>query len=50
MSGKKSSWPELDKLKGLVRENDTIVVESWSRLGRITKGLFELTDFFKKSK
>lgn len=48
MSGKKSSRPELDKLKELVRENDTIVVESWSRLGRSTKDLFELMDFFKE--
>ncbi|MGX7389258.1 recombinase family protein [Carnobacterium divergens] len=50
MSGKKSSRPELDKLKELVRENDTIVVESWSRLGRSTKDLFELMDFFKEKK
>lgn len=50
MSGKKSSRPELDKLKDLVRENDTIVVESWSRLGRSTKDLFELMDFFKEKK
>lgn len=50
MSGKKSSRPELDKLKELVRENDTIVVESWSRLGRSTKDLFELMDFLRKSK
>lgn len=50
MSGKKSSRPELDKLKDLVRENDTIVVESWSRLGRSTKDLFELMDFFKDKK
>lgn len=50
MSGKKSSRPALDKLKSVVREGDSVVVESWSRLGRSTKDLFELMDFFKAKK
>lgn len=50
MSGKKSSRPALDKLKSVVREGDAVVVESWSRLGRSTKDLFELMDLFKAKK
>ncbi|WP_321383506.1 recombinase family protein [uncultured Enterococcus sp.] len=46
ISGTKSSRPELNKLKESVREGDTVIVESWSRLGRSTKDLIDLVDFF----
>lgn len=47
VSGVKSNRPELLKLKSKVRPGDTVVVESWSRLGRSTKNLIELVEFFK---
>lgn len=47
VSGVKSNRPELLKLKSKVRPGDTVVVESWSRLGRSTKDLIELVEFFK---
>ncbi|MBP1044584.1 recombinase family protein [Vagococcus sp. BWB3-3] len=50
ISGKLASRPALDELKSVVRENDTIVVESWSRLGRSTKDLLELMDYFEDKK
>ncbi|MGX7265870.1 recombinase family protein [Enterococcus crotali] len=50
ISGTKSSRPELNKLKDNVREGDTIVVESWSRLGRSTRDLIDLVEFFDKKK
>lgn len=50
MSGRKTNRPVLDKMKSLVREGDTVVIESWSRLGRSTKDLFELMDLFKEKK
>lgn len=46
MSGTKTNRPELNKLKENVRNGDTIIVESWSRLGRSTKDLIELMEFF----
>lgn len=46
ITGTKSNRPALDKLKEVVREGDTVVVESWSRLGRSTKDLINLVDFF----
>ena len=48
ITGTKASRPELDKLKENVREGDTIVVESWSRLGRSTKDLISLVEFFNE--
>jgi len=48
MSGTKSDRPELNKLKEIVREGDTVIVESFSRLGRSTKDLIDLVDYFEK--
>lgn len=50
ITGTKASRPELNKLKDNVREGDTIVVESWSRLGRSTRDLIDLVEFFDKKK
>lgn len=50
ISGTKSSRPELNKLKSVVRDGDTVVVESWSRLGRSTKDLINLVEFFSSKK
>ena len=47
MSGTKSNRPELIRLKDKVRPADTIVIESFSRLGRSTKDLIELVEFFE---
>lgn len=47
MSGTKKNRPELDRLKEEVRSGDTIVVESWSRLGRSTKDLIDLVNYFQ---
>lgn len=47
VSGIKSNRPQLLKLKSIVKPGDTVVVESWSRLGRSTKDLIELVEFFK---
>ena len=45
-TGTKADRPELNRLKDKVREGDTVVVESWSRLGRSTKDLIELVEWF----
>jgi len=45
-TGTKPIRPELNRLKDKVREGDTVVVESWSRLGRSTKDLIELVEWF----
>lgn len=50
ISGTKSSRPALNKLKKAVQEGDTIIVESWSRLGRSTKDLIDLVEFFSEKK
>ena len=47
MSGTKTDRPELTRLKDKVRPGDTLVVESFSRLGRSTKDLIELVDYFE---
>lgn len=46
MTGTKANRPELNRLKDKVREGDTVVVESWSRLGRSMKDLLDLVDWF----
>lgn len=46
MSGTKASRPELSRLMDKVRAGDTVVVESWSRLGRSLPDLFELIRVF----
>ena len=48
MTGTKKHRPELDQLKEEVREGDTVVVESWSRLGRSTKDLIDLVNYFQE--
>lgn len=48
VSGIKANRPELLKLKKRVRPGATVIVESWSRLGRSTKDLIELVEFFKR--
>lgn len=47
MSGTKKDRPELIRLKDKVRPGDSIVVESFSRLGRSTKDLIELVEYFE---
>lgn len=44
MTGTKAHRPELDRLKGKLREGDTVVIESLSRLGRSTKDLLALIE------
>jgi len=48
ISGTIKDRPELDKVKLRVREGDTVVIESLSRLGRSTKDLLELIDNWDK--
>lgn len=47
ITGTKASRPELDKVKEIVRDGDTLVIESLSRLGRSTKDLLSLLDDFQ---
>ena len=47
ISGMKRSRPELDRLLAALKEGDTVVVESLSRLGRSTKNLIELVEMFQ---
>lgn len=49
ISGTKSSRPELDRLKDKIRPGDTVVVESFSRLGRSTKDLIDLVNYFEEN-
>lgn len=48
ISGTKISRPELSRLKDKIRPGDTIVVESFSRLGRSTKDLINLVNYFEE--
>ena len=48
MTGTKKERPELTKMIDRMTENDTVVVESLSRLGRSTKDLIELTELFEQ--
>ena len=50
ITGTKANRPELNKLKESIRKGDTIIIESWSRLGRSTKDLINLMDFFSENK
>jgi DNA invertase Pin-like site-specific DNA recombinase len=45
-SATKTERPELDRLKDKVKSGDTVVIESFSRLGRSTKDLLELIEYF----
>ena len=47
ITGTKANRPELNKLKEKVREEDIVVIESLSRLGRSTKNLLELVEFLE---
>ncbi len=46
ITGTKKHRPELDKMLGVLKAGDTVVVESLSRLGRSVKNLAELMDYF----
>lgn len=46
ISGVKANRPELMRLRDKARKGDTVVVESWSRLGRSTRDLIEQMDWF----
>ncbi|WP_102335250.1 recombinase family protein [Salimicrobium jeotgali] len=48
MTGTKSSRPELERLKDKLRPGDLVVVESFSRLGRSTKDLIDLVNYFEE--
>jgi DNA invertase Pin-like site-specific DNA recombinase len=48
ISGAKASRPELDKLLEYVREGDTVVVTSFSRLSRSTKDLLEIVETLRQ--
>lgn len=50
ITGTIKSRPELDKLKSMLRENDTVVIESLSRLGRSSKDLLALIEEFRERK
>jgi DNA invertase Pin-like site-specific DNA recombinase len=50
ITGTKANRPELNQLKEKVREEDIVVIESLSRLGRSTKNLLELVEYFKGKK
>lgn len=48
ISGIRTNRPELNKLKKRVKENDKIIIESFSRLDRSTKDLIDLVYFFER--
>jgi len=48
MSGTKKNRPELDKLISELKDNDSVVIESLSRLGRSVKNLSEIMEFFNE--
>lgn len=47
-SGKDMQRPQLQAMMEFMREGDTIIVESFSRLARSTKDLLEITDTMSK--
>lgn len=47
MTGTKSDRPEMDRLLDKIRPGDLVVVESFSRLGRSTKDLIDLVNYFE---
>ena len=49
MTGTKSIRPELNRLKDKLRPGDIVVVESFSRLGRSTKDLIDLVNYFEEN-
>lgn len=46
-TGTKSSRPELDRMKDMIRQGDTIVITRLDRLGRSTKDLLNLVSDLK---
>lgn len=50
MTGTKASRPQLDIMLATLREGDTLVIESFSRLSRSTKDLLEIVDRLKEMK
>lgn len=50
ISGTKANRPELARLKDKIRPDDTLIIESFSRLGRSTKDLIELVEYFESKK
>lgn len=49
ITGTKSDRPELNRLMDKLRPSDIVVVESFSRLGRSTKDLIELVNYFEEN-
>lgn len=47
-SGKDTKRPELQKMLAYVRQGDTVVVESFSRLARSTTDLLQIVDFLQQ--
>jgi len=48
MTGTKADRPELGRLKDKLRPGDIVIVESFSRLGRSTKDLIDLVNYFEE--
>lgn len=48
MTGTKADRPQLNRLKDKLRPEDTVIVESFSRLGRSTKDLIDLVNYFEE--
>lgn len=48
MSGKNTDRPQLKEMLAFVREGDTLVIESFSRLARSTKDLLEIVEELEK--
>lgn len=48
MTGTRRNRPELNRLLARMKQGDTVVIESLSRLGRSTKDLIELVELFEK--
>lgn len=48
ISGVKANRPEFNRLMEKLREGDTVLVESFSRLGRSTKDLIDIVERFDK--
>ena len=48
ISGKNMERPQLKAMLDFVREGDTLIVESYSRLGRSTADLFKIVDELEK--
>lgn len=47
VSGVSAKRPQLELLKEVIRPGDAVIIESWSRLSRSTKELYELVDYFQ---